>query len=444
MTAPALNRRILVVDDTASIHEDFGKILTADKAKSGAVAKARAAFLGGAAAAPAPDPAAPSEAPFVLEFALQGQKAFEMVKAAVAEKRPYALAFVDVRMPPGWDGIETIERLWKEDAELQTVICTAYSDYSWDQTIARLGSSDRLLILKKPFDTIEIRQLACSLTEKWNAARRGKRLVEDLQRAEKEARSYASSLETVHHALLTAKATAEKSAQMKTEFVLGLGERVHAQIHKVLEPTMALQSAGDAGPHSLALLDTIVDATFELTTTVDAAMDLTLFEAGRIELEPAMCAPADVIREAIETHRPRAQAREIAIELEIAGEMPDQARLDPARLKQVVGTLLGHAVASAMRGTIRVVVDLEHSERWECPWLRCEVRYVGAQPWSSRPGAPFEPFDGSPWALQLLLGRHLAQRMGGDLSIASAEQDEVALRLSVMAGDLARARMIRA
>jgi len=77
------------------------------------------------------------------------------VREAVRAARPFAVAFVDVRMPPGWDGVETTCRLWEADPDLQVVICTAYSDHSWDEMIARLGTSDRLVILKKPFDVMK-------------------------------------------------------------------------------------------------------------------------------------------------------------------------------------------------------------------------------------------------------------------------------------------------
>ena len=66
------------------------------------------------------------------------------------------MAFIDVRMPPGWDGIETTGRIWEVDPEIQVVICTAFSDYSPDEMLAKLGRSDRLLILKKPFDNVEV------------------------------------------------------------------------------------------------------------------------------------------------------------------------------------------------------------------------------------------------------------------------------------------------
>ena len=108
---------------------------------------------------------------FQLDSAYQGREGLEMIEKALAEESPFTVAFVDVRMPPGWDGIETIERIWKLDEEIQTVICTAYSDYSADDVLKRLGITDRLLILKKPFDHSEILLLATTLNEKWHLAR---------------------------------------------------------------------------------------------------------------------------------------------------------------------------------------------------------------------------------------------------------------------------------
>ena len=151
--------RILVVDDNRAIHEDFRKILGAD-AKGSAFELENAAFFG--------TPMSGLEkSPFDLDFASQGREALEKVTAALAEGRPYALAFMDVRMPPGCDGIETTARLWQVAPDLQVVICTAYSDYSWEEMVDRLGHTDRLLILKKPFDMIEVIQCAHALTAKW-------------------------------------------------------------------------------------------------------------------------------------------------------------------------------------------------------------------------------------------------------------------------------------
>jgi len=155
------DHRILVIDDNPSIHEDFRKVLSPKR--DSALEEAEASIFGAVAGE--------QTVGFVVDSALQGREGLDMVEAALAAQRPYALAFVDVRMPPGWDGIETICRLWNVDPNLQIVICTAYSDYSWEQIIERVGNNDRLLILKKPFDNIEVLQLAHALCKKCHLAR---------------------------------------------------------------------------------------------------------------------------------------------------------------------------------------------------------------------------------------------------------------------------------
>ena len=105
-----------------------------------------------------------------------------MVEQSIQQGRPYALAFVDVRMPPGWDGVETISHIWRQYPELQVVLCTAYSDYSWEDIIKHLGQSDSMLILKKPFDNVEVLQLAHALTKKWRLTQQARIRMEDLDR----------------------------------------------------------------------------------------------------------------------------------------------------------------------------------------------------------------------------------------------------------------------
>jgi diguanylate cyclase (GGDEF)-like protein len=155
------NRRILIIDDTPSIHEDFRKILGPDTDDEQTLAGTEAALFGTQQSA---------RLIFELDSAYQGQEALKLVKRAQAQGRPYAMAFTDMRMPPGWDGLETIERLWKADPNLQIALCTAFSDYTWEAMAERLEFGDQLLVLKKPFDSLEIRQMASALTWKWQMA----------------------------------------------------------------------------------------------------------------------------------------------------------------------------------------------------------------------------------------------------------------------------------
>lgn len=153
------NRRILVIDDNAAIHEDYCKVLCAPSFEDASLDSLSAELFD--------DPAdASTSVHYELDSAYQGRDALSLVEDALKRGVRYAMAFVDMRMPPGWDGLETIEHLWKVDPELNVVICTAYSDYSWQDVVDRLGTNDRWLILKKPFDTVEICQFAAALAEK--------------------------------------------------------------------------------------------------------------------------------------------------------------------------------------------------------------------------------------------------------------------------------------
>ncbi|WP_095051324.1 ATP-binding protein [Pseudomonas sp. Irchel s3b2] len=158
------NRRILLIDDTPSIHEDFRKILTPTSAQHAELDEMEAALFGSEMKSP--------NLLFELDSAYGGQEGLGKLIQALQESRPYALAFVDMRMPEGWDGAQTIEHLWQKDPLLQVVVCTAYSDYSWDELLERLHAHDRLLILKKPFDNIEVQQMANTLLTKWEMTER--------------------------------------------------------------------------------------------------------------------------------------------------------------------------------------------------------------------------------------------------------------------------------
>jgi diguanylate cyclase len=167
-----LTHRLLMIDDNRAIHEDYRKILTGcDDTQASA---AEAALFG--------EPQSTVSRPtFDVDSALQGRDGVELARRALLEGRPYSVAFVDMRMPPGWDGLETIENLWKVDPEIQVVVCSAYSDYDWMELLTRLGHSDKLIVIKKPFEPIEILQSASALSHKWQNARALRRHVEGLE-----------------------------------------------------------------------------------------------------------------------------------------------------------------------------------------------------------------------------------------------------------------------
>lgn len=195
--------RIIIIDDNPNIHDDVIKVLTTSHKKSQEFSDLEAAIFG----TDNQDYNENHLPEFIFETASQGQDGVNKIQQAIREKRPYALAFIDIRMPPGLDGIETIKRIWQIDPNIQVVICTAFSDYNWAETIDQLGINDNFLILKKPFDNIAVRQLACALTQKWLLAQDSKKHTELMSQTLEE------QTKSLQHTLSLLRATLESTTE---------------------------------------------------------------------------------------------------------------------------------------------------------------------------------------------------------------------------------------
>lgn len=175
--------RILVIDDNQAIHSDFIKILGTTKSQSGMkdakLGKLESLIFQNEINHTRQHDQLPT---FEIDTALQGKEGIEKIAASIRNNKPYSIAFIDIRMPPGLDGVETTKRIWEMDENIQVVICTAFSDYSWEETVAKLGTRDNLLILKKPFDNIAVRQLACALSKKWQLMNESRSYTKNLEK----------------------------------------------------------------------------------------------------------------------------------------------------------------------------------------------------------------------------------------------------------------------
>ena len=392
MTSDAnnLNRRVLVIDDNRAIHQDFRKILQA-KARDEGFDQARAALFGDS-------PLSEALERFDLDCADQGQAALTMVQLARNEGRPYAVAFVDMRMPPGWDGLETIEHLWEADAELQVVICTAYTDHSWEDIVRRLGHDDRLLILQKPFSSIEVSQAATSLTGKWNLARQARESLE----------------------------AAEAASLVKSQFLSNMSHEIRTPMNGILGMSeLLLQTPLNDKQRKFA--EIVHRSGTALLEIINDILDFSKIEAGELALESIPFDLRKVVEDSINLFSSPVACKG----LELACVLPDSlsARYegDSVRVRQILTNLLGNAVKFTERGKIVVRVTVVEASVGQAT-LRLEVKDTGIGIEPATQTHLFKPFmqaDGSltrkygGTGLGLAIVKQLTLLMGGAVGVES-------------------------
>ncbi|MDA4133160.1 MAG: ATP-binding protein, partial [Thaumarchaeota archaeon] len=362
VASPQLSARILLIDDNAAIHEDFRKVLVEPvNGANEALDRLEADLFGTSAQTVG------TGFQFEVDSAFQGEEGLERVKASIAERRPYAMAFVDMRMPPGWDGLETVCRLWQVAPELQVVICTAYSDYSWSQMLQKLERHDGLLILKKPFDNIEVLQMAQALSMKSLLERQVKGQLANLEAAVRERTVALTSANVSLRQEIERRQQAEQQL-VESQKLEGLGLMAAGIAHEINNP-MAFVTANVASLQqdlqALEMLPTILREYVEevLPETLDG-----IRRVNAIVADVRRFARADAgenvsydlnteVKAALRLVRGKMTDRH-AVELAL-GEVPPLLG-KPNQIGQVIVNLLVNAIhATAEGGLIQVTTSYE-------------------------------------------------------------------------------------
>ncbi|MCR9200455.1 MAG: response regulator [Planctomycetaceae bacterium] len=331
--------RILVIDDNADIHMDFRKILTPVKQTP---TDLEALFLGEAPRSDHPSVEIPH---FELAAADQGLAGVEMLQAAMEAGARFDLAFVDMRMPPGLDGVDTIERLWELDSGLPVVICTAYSDYSGTEIFERLGVSDRLQILKKPFDPVEVQHLALSL-----ATRRSLEDQASLRTEELERRVEQRTLD-----LHEAKDKAEAASRLKSEFLANMSHEIRTPLHGVMGMLELLKESGLA-PQQQEYADVSLSSARSLLALINDILDYSKIEASQLQLDEHPFCLRRMAEELITISAAQKGDRSVDVVLDYCDTAPSLVVGDSLRIRQVLTNLVSNALKFTQSG--EVVLDI--------------------------------------------------------------------------------------
>jgi putative nucleotidyltransferase with HDIG domain len=340
---------------------------------------------------------------YELTHCRQGDEAVEQVRSAVAEARPFAVAFLDVRMPPGPDGVQAAEQIRSLDPHIEIVIVSAMSDLSPSEIAERVPPPHKLLYLQKPFDLVEIIQFAASLSAKWQSERSERQLMrnmealvtqrtQDLAQAnEKLARTLLELRKTFGGIVQVLTATLETrdpytaghqsrvsdlARTMATEMGLGQerveGLRVAGVVHdlgKISIPSEILSKPGRLTEIEFGLIKTHSQVGYELLQPIDfpwpvaeivrqhhEKVDGSGYPQGlkgeTILLEARILAVADVV-EAMASHRPYRPALGVDKALE--------------EIEEYRGLLYDVAAVEACLSVFR-------SKRYRFPGLKGEVR----------------------------------------------------------------------
>ncbi|MBM3991161.1 MAG: response regulator [Planctomycetes bacterium] len=417
--------RILLVDDNAAIHDDFRKVLArASEAQSERHSSSEAALFGESASMPAPQESV-AECEYELDDALQGEEAVEKAREAFESRRPFAMAFLDVRMPPGIDGIETARRLWEVDPDLQIVLCTAYSDYTWHETVAALGRTDRLLILKKPFDTVEACQLAAALTEKRASLQRERENLAAARRAELEARAYAASLETMNRALQSSWAQSERELTRRNAYLQRLASEVLAPAQGLLLERLDVEVAGDVERGANLGLERLLDPAIAVVSAIDCVLELSAIDAGQARVERAPCAVGELSERVASTASRCSNTR---VQAHIGADVPATILSDAARIERILDELVANAVRHCEDGRVEIAVALDAQPGM----LSVTVQDDGVGLSREAQAHVFEPFharSGERAGLGLTLARRTATLLGGELVYEPRDERGARFRL---------------
>ncbi len=441
-------KRILIVDDNLAIHEDFKRILNPSGADDDFNSE-DAAFFG-------TEEKANTRLNFHLDFATQGEDAYNKVLSALEKRRRYAVIFMDVRMPPGWDGVETTKKIWEADPDAQVVICTAYSDYSWDEMVSNLGHTDKLLILRKPFDVIEAEQAAYTFSKKWaltQESRQQEKFLEqttelapamifwveqsgkiayanqsaclDLQYKNSEiynceiteiisgwdkptwdsvwqqaidesnytdeailrtkdgeiieaditvtfldfqetklvcisAQDVRERVQTLSE-LAKARDTALEAVQTKSQFLATMSHEIRTPMNGVVGIAQLLaQTALDETQREY--VQVINQSGNALLAIINDILDSAKIESGKLEFKKVNFSLQDIIKESMQTIRPKADSNHVELVQEIDPKLPSTFNGDPGRLRQVLVNLMSNAVKFTHRGTASLTVTLDAEE----------------------------------------------------------------------------------
>jgi len=414
-------QRILLVDDNEAIHEDIESILSINRNNSDMELRQMEDDLFGASAVAEPEVLV--ETLYDIDHAYQGEEAIKMVSDAVAEGDPYSLVFMDVRLPPGMNGIEAIQKIWEDHPYTEIVICTAYSDYSWDQIVRSLGHTDTLLFMKKPFNVTALKQTALTLTTKWNLRQE---TIAHTGMLEEEVQNRTLELQKLVAEHKRLKEKAEKATATKSAFLATMSHEIRTPMNGVMGMnSLLLETELDAKQRKLS--EMVKKSADSLLRVVNDILDFSKIEAGKMDIEVVPFKTEEVVSEVIQTISFNAKKKALNIGYNIDDDVPGTLMGDPTRIKQLLLNFGSNAVKFTEKGGVTIHVGLTENGTGSCS-VKYSVKDTGMGIPEDKLDGIFDPFKQADTSttrkfggtgLGLAICRQLVELMKGTVGVES-------------------------
>lgn len=334
-----VNFRVLVADDESAILDNYRSILGAEPQADHDGLKALDAELFSGDT--------PSDTPvdnndgrqFEVQYCSQGSDAVDAVMSASELGKPFSVAFLDVRMPPGINGVEAARRIRAVDPNLHIVFVTGYSDTDPKQIARTVPPIDKMFYVNKPFQPAEIEQFASALGRKWE-------VEQELFDLNTELTLRCRDLEQANTALSKARAAAETSSKAKSAFMANMSHEFRTPLNAVVGFSDALLSGvqGELDDGVRGYIEDVNKAGLRLSKMVEDVFDVIQLQLNEITLTSTNLSIDQTIARMIGGISDDAASRKVEIKMDLKATGVS-ALLDEARFRKSIYHLLHNAIS---------------------------------------------------------------------------------------------------
>ena len=312
----------------------------------------------------------PSATSFDVVCCHQAEEAVEAVRKSRKQKRPFAVVFLDVCMPPGPDGIWAAEQIRRLDPHTQIVLMTGNSEVDPLEVVERAPPPDKLLYVRKPVHPQEVRQFASALSAKWEAEQRLEGIHAQLESRVKER---TRQLQEAYEDL-------KKLDTMKDAFLSSVSHELRTPLTSIRSFSEILLRYDEVDPQDRQEFLEIINTEAErLTRLINDLLDLSRIESGRMVWHDDLMSLAEVIRETVRAQQCALQEKSLRLTLDIPDDLPF-VFADRDRIQQVITNLLGNAIKFSFDGgEIRIRTEPFQGKRSReaSEWIRVSVSDQG-------------------------------------------------------------------